>query len=113
MIDHVTDVHRLLELSIAVLIDAHSQAVYRSLNVHTKAHFVLATGQTTVGTTDTYHINDPGYNRSMLVDYNNTHNGLRLYKTSNTPPSALYVIVHSPAEILVTDPNGKKTGLIH
>jgi hypothetical protein len=80
------------------------------LNVANKGHFVLATGQTTVNGVDTYLINDPGHNRTTLAGYNFIYDGLRLYKTANTPPSALYVVVHSPVELVVSDPSGNKFG---
>ena len=74
-------------------------------------HFVVATGQTTVNGTDTYNINDPGHAATTLEPYNFTYSGLRLFSTSATPPSALFVVAHSPVELLVTDPSGRRTGL--
>jgi hypothetical protein len=74
-------------------------------------HFVLATGQTTVNGTPTYNINDPGFPRTSLADhYNFAYSGLRLWSSAGTPPSALYVVAHSPVELLVVDPRGKRTG---
>ncbi len=74
-------------------------------------HFVVATGQTTVNGTPTYSINDPGHsNRFDLSSYNLTYTGIRLFSTKSTPPSALYVGIDSPLEVLVIDPSGRRTG---
>ncbi len=76
-------------------------------------HFVVATGQTTVSGKNTYNINDPGFPKDSLAGYNFTYSGLRLFSpsTGNTPLSALYVVAHSPVELLVSGPTGRRTGV--
>jgi len=75
-------------------------------------HFVVATGQmTTAGGAKTYTINDPGFNNPTLEAYNSTFDDLRLFTSATTQPSTLYVIGHSPIELLITDPDGKQTGI--
>ncbi len=73
-------------------------------------HFVVATGQTTVGSVDTYSINDPGYSNTTLAGYNYTYDGLRRYSSRVKAPNALYIRAHSPVELLLTDPMGRITG---
>jgi len=79
-----------------------------------EAHFVVATGQTTVFTTLTGHntflINDPGYPRTTLADYNFQYLGVRKFSAQSTPPHGLVITGHSPIELLLTDPAGNKTG---
>src|SRR4051812_45037024 len=83
------------------------------LRVHgPRQHFVLATGQTTVNGNDTYSVNDPGHNGvTSLQPYNFTYDSIRLYGSSPTPPHALYVRAHSPIELVLTDAQGRSTGL--
>jgi hypothetical protein len=77
-------------------------------------HFVTATGQTTVGTTDTYSINDPGHSTvplfSTLEGYGFNYLGIRKFSSTATAPSALYIAAHSPVELLVSNSDGKRTG---
>jgi hypothetical protein len=74
------------------------------------AHFVVATGQTTVAGNSTFLINDPGYDNATLQAYPSGYSSLRTYSSSAVAPSALVVSAHSPVELLVTDPNGLRTG---
>src|SRR2546426_184977 len=75
-------------------------------------HVVLATGQTTVGTQDTYSISDPGSDhRTTLEPYQFEYSGLRLFTTNQTSPSSLYAVAHSPINLFVTDPQGRRTGI--
>jgi hypothetical protein len=87
------------------------------LSVLNNGHFVLATGQTTtVNGFDTYLINDPGaYANDATLEqpFNNTYSGLRPFSTLASPPSALYIVAHSPVELLISDPSGAQTGSIH
>ncbi len=79
-------------------------------------HFVAASGQTTINGTDTYSISDPGHNDtanpqfSTLEGYGFTYLGIRKFSSTATPPNGLYVAGHSPIELIVTDPNGRRTG---
>jgi hypothetical protein len=72
-----------------------------------KGHFVVATGQ---ANENTWNINDPGYynlttlSTNSYVSYRNT---ARIQKN----PSAIWIAVHSPLELLITDPAGRRTGL--
>ena len=76
-----------------------------------KTHFVLATGQITVGNVNTFAINDPGYKENNLPGkYGFQYVSLRKYSSTPTSPQALLITAHSPVELLVTDPSGKRTG---
>lgn len=78
--------------------------------VEEPGHFILATGKTVHNGTWTYAINDPAYNRSFLTDYANSYNNLALYSTTPTDPRRLIISAHSPVELLVIDPSGRRTG---
>jgi hypothetical protein len=73
-------------------------------------HWVVATGQTTVNGTNTFLINDPGYNNSDLSAYGFQYGGIRPFSSTTSVPSALVITAHSPIELLVTDPTGLQTG---
>jgi hypothetical protein len=73
-------------------------------------HFVLATGQTVVAGTDTFLINDPGYQFTTLQGYNFIYSGIRKFSSTFSPPTALYITGHSPIDLLITDPSGHRTG---
>ena len=75
-------------------------------------HWVVATGQTTVGGNSTFLINDPGYNNSDLSAYGFSYGGVRAFSSSAVAPSALVITAHSPIELLVTDPTGLQTGYV-
>jgi hypothetical protein len=74
-------------------------------------HWVVATGRTTAGGVDTYSVNDPAGNNTSLQGYGNTYNAIALFTGANFSPSGLYFFAHSPVELLVTDPSGKRTGI--
>jgi Peptidase_C39 like family len=82
------------------------------LSVLNNAHFVIATGQTTVNGNDTYLINDPAAypNDTTLQPFNYTYAGLRPFSTASHPRSALYIVAHSPVELMLTQPSGEQTG---
>jgi hypothetical protein len=81
------------------------------VNNNGHAHFVVATGQTTVNGVDSYTINDPGSSTNTdLSRYNNTYSSMRLYSSQYKAPSGLFIYAHSPVELLITDPNGLRTG---
>ncbi|MEK7559212.1 MAG: C39 family peptidase [Patescibacteria group bacterium] len=72
-------------------------------------HWVVATGISG----DTFTINDPLYSRTLLSDpaYNNTAvQGIRRYKKTNSDFSSIEVAVLAPAQVIITDPDGNKTG---
>ena len=79
-------------------------------------HFLAADGK--LNTTHT--INDPAfYSTKYLADagassfirnYNNHFDGLRLFSTSTAEVAGIYLSLGSPAELLVTDPNSRRTG---
>ena len=74
-------------------------------------HFVVATGQTKVNETDTWSINDPGFNRTTLLDYGNSYSSMRRFGPGRADNSAMIVRAHSPVEIFVTDPQGRSLGM--
>jgi hypothetical protein len=84
------------------------------------SHFVVALGRTDDAGTWTWKIHDPGAvaNKTLAQGYGNTYSSKRLFRHVNDVremfPRPLYHIdfsVYSPAELLVTDPQGNKTGL--
>jgi len=92
--------------------------------LHTKAlnsqeilidHFIVADDILS----STYAIKDPAwYNTNNLnqqrgsyaQDYNNSFQGLRLFGPLTTLPDSISVSLASPAELIITDPEGKKLG---
>jgi len=74
-------------------------------------HFVVATEKTTQSGQATYKINDPIFGITTLFDhYNNDYSGLRLYSGTSADLRTLRVSAHSPVELLITDPIGRKSG---
>jgi hypothetical protein len=75
-------------------------------------HFVAATGQTTIGQTGTFLINDPGFATSTLGDprYNSLYLGIRKFSSQASPPNALVITGHSPIQLLLADGDGNQTG---
>jgi uncharacterized delta-60 repeat protein len=74
-------------------------------------HWVLATGK--APDSSTFTINDPLFNRTLLSDspYNNTASqGMRRYKTTNSDFSSIEIAVLAPTQIIITDPDGNRTG---
>lgn len=88
------------------------------VNVKAKGnHFLLATHVLS----NTYAVRDPSYYNTETLDdvagikkfdYNNTFLGQRLFVSnpSNTPAYYLHVGLQSPADILVTDSQGRRVG---
>jgi hypothetical protein len=83
------------------------------------SHFVVALGRTNDAGTWTWKIHDPGHrlNKTLAQGYNDTYSSKRLFRHVNDVremfPRTLHQItfsVYSPAELLVTDPHGNKTG---
>lgn len=75
-------------------------------------HFVAATGVTeTAGGDLTFAINDPEYGATTLAEYhNNNYHSARLFGDTQKNESALFVSGHSPIELVITDPLGRKSG---
>jgi hypothetical protein len=74
-------------------------------------HFVVAKGVTTAGGRSTYAIHDPVYGAETLVDhYNGTFSQLNLFNSTSPDQRTLMSIVHSPAELVLIDPLGRRTG---
>lgn len=69
-------------------------------------HFVVATGVDG----ETFNINDPFYNRDKLTSYNNSALGVRRFKETNSDFSMIEIFAKAPAQIMVIDPDGKRTG---
>lgn len=77
------------------------------------SHFVLATGQTTVNGIDSYLINDPGHSDAAHNDlgaYGNNYKSMRLFKAGFGPLNNLYIVAHSPVELVLTDAAGRHAG---
>ncbi len=85
-------------------------------------HFVLATGETRIGGTVTWYINDPGgcqadlYSTSLTTlfeRYSNTY--INMYWATKAfaidSLASLSLRLASPAELLVSDPQGRQTGI--
>lgn len=73
---------------------------------HAWGHFVVATAQA-----DSSHwkINDPG-GADLEHLAASSYTGYRRFSSTATDPSSLSIAVHSPVELLVTDPAGRRTG---
>lgn len=78
------------------------------LRVPGSEHWVVAKGISG----DTFNINDPGYDRFALNDpaYGNTGIAMRQYKKTASDYSSFEVTSLAPAQILVTDSQGQRTG---
>jgi hypothetical protein len=88
------------------LADSYPVVLSTSSSPYVHGHYVVATGQ--VDNTAWY-INDPGgYNLSQLGT--DSYAGLIKYATTPREPKALYIAIHSPVELLITDPAGRTTG---
>jgi len=80
------------------------------------SHFILAESQMSVGNTTTISILDPNRpnddSRLDLLAYSNYFTGYRIYTgdVETTNPASIVVYMGSPAEMLIIDPQGRKTG---
>jgi hypothetical protein len=80
------------------------------IHTHDFSHWVVATGYD--GENDTLYINDAGDDDPLrLSHYNNKVDGVRRYRETNTDYSLLSFAVSAPGGLLLTDPDGKQTGL--
>jgi hypothetical protein len=76
-----------------------------------KIHFVVAVGRIEQGGTTTYVVLDPYYGETTLAArYNNTYTTIIPFAGSQGDASALSFSGHSPVELLVTDPQGRRVG---
>lgn len=74
-------------------------------------HFVVVTGKTMINGVETYKINDPAHGQTTLYEkWGNLYYAIRLYAGGEADPSRMYISAHSPVELLVTDPIGRKFG---
>jgi hypothetical protein len=79
--------------------------------VYVKQHYVLAIGKIIDGGDSTYAIIDPYYNTSSLKSYGLKYTGYFSYELkAGGDVSAIYLSVASPVQLLVTDPEGRRTG---
>ncbi len=75
--------------------------------------WVTATGKNIARTT--FLINDPsgGVVTTLAAKYNNTYSGIRQFigpEFTYTDKSAIWITFHSPGELLLTDPQGRRVG---
>jgi hypothetical protein len=82
------------------------------LGVRSNGHFVAASGNTVVGDTATWRLHDPlaSVPTNLLDAYGNVYGSLAIFSGSRRQ-SAILVALYSPAEILITDPQGRRTGI--
>jgi hypothetical protein len=75
-------------------------------------HYVAATGKTIVDGQPTYMINDPYvHGRTTLFDlYGNNYSQILVFDSSSDDRRLLSISAHSPVELLITDPQGRKQG---
>ncbi|MCL4353220.1 chitobiase/beta-hexosaminidase C-terminal domain-containing protein [Patescibacteria group bacterium] len=69
-------------------------------------HFIVAKGIDG----DTFDINDPYYDRTLLNDYGNTFSSLGRYIASDTNLSYIMLTVDPNVQLLLTDPSSKESG---
>jgi hypothetical protein len=72
-------------------------------------HFIVATGEVNIDGTDTWAINDPGFSRTDLRAYGNDYQSIAKYSRNPASP-ALVVAADTSVQLLVTDPQGQRTG---
>jgi hypothetical protein len=74
-------------------------------------HFVDATGTQTVSGIHTWRIHDPIANAptTLHTAYRNQYNQIARF-SGNKPDRALSIAIHSPVEIVITNPDGRRVG---
>lgn len=81
------------------------------LGVNNGGHYVVALGKTSISGQTTYTINDPSYGRTTLSQrWGNTYSSALILGFAPTNRGVLGITAHSPVELLVTDPQGRRTG---
>ncbi len=83
------------------------------VSVNSKSHWVTPTGRDADKTT--YLINDPngGVATTLAVRYNNIYGDIRLFGGPEyiyTDITGIVIRFHSPGELIITDPQGRRTG---
>lgn len=74
-------------------------------------HFVVATGKTTINGVPTYEINDPIFGQTTLYEkWGNSYKSIILLSSTPADQETLQVSAHSPIELVIVDPLGRKTG---
>lgn len=74
-------------------------------------HYVVATGKTSIDGHNTYSINDPYYGQTTLYEkWNNSYMYIISYIGTPADPSSIRISAHSPIELVVIDPQGRKSG---
>ncbi len=84
------------------------------ISVRNGGHWVTATGRDAARTT--FNINDPngGVETTLALRYNNTFGAIRRFagpEFSITDVNGIVCRFHSPGEVLIADPLGRRTGL--
>ena len=75
-------------------------------------HFVVITGKTVVNGKTTYTINDPIHGKTtLLAQYGDATTSLRFFTVRPVNQANLVISAYSPVEFVVTDPNGRRSGL--
>lgn len=75
-------------------------------NTSTSSHFVVAKGKTN----NVYQINDPEWNYPSLSNFNNTFSQIDRFVPAYSDLSYIVIVVNPKTHLLITDPEGKKTG---
>jgi len=74
-------------------------------------HFVVATGKVSVNGQETYTINDPIHGETTLyAQWGNDYLSILLLSNTESDRRTIRISAHSPVELLVTDPQGRKSG---
>lgn len=74
-------------------------------------HYVVATGPTVIGDSNSWYINDPLNIHDNLYDYGNNYISMRRYGPRSDDNSLLTIRAYSPVELFVTDPTGRSIGI--
>lgn len=74
-------------------------------------HFVAGTGKAQSGGIETWRIHDPERTSTSTLQevYENKYKQIVMF-SSDAPKSALLLAIHSPVEVVITDPLGRRTG---
>lgn len=72
----------------------------------TSSHFVVAKGKGA----STYDVNDPEWNVADLTSFGNTYTELNRFVPAQSDLSYIVAVVNPNTQLLITDPQGRKTG---